>query len=173
MVNVKDIVSSVLFYAGVFLVGLLLIRVGSRFGVYSVHEDFRLMEPRLQRGSHVFVDKSRRDPSELSYGDIIMYRRPAWKRAAYKYEFGRVLGKPGDLVEMRNHRFYRAERREGQLGPLELVSEPYTDPRDMPKDFSAFLVPRNTVFVLHDNRRRREPLRNLIVPARAIRGRLR
>lgn len=170
--NIRDLISSILFYAGVFLISMLLIRVGSRYGFYSVHQDFRLMEPRLQRGSHVFLDRARRLPEELTYGNIIMYRRPAWKRAAYNNAFGRVLGKPGDVVEMRNHRLYRAERREGTLAPLEMVSEPYVDPRDLPQDFSAFLVPRNTVFVLHDNRRRREPLRNLIVPARAIRGRV-
>jgi len=173
MVNVRDIVSSVLFYTGAILLGFLLLRVGSRYGFYSVHEDFRLMEPRLQRGSHVVVDKFRRTPEDLTYGDIIMYRRPAWKRAAWSYEFARVVGKPGDVVELRRHRLYRAERREGALGPLEMIGEPYVDPRDMPKDFSAVLVPRNCVFVLHDNRRRREPLRDLIVPARAIRGRVR
>ncbi len=171
--NVRDAISSAIFYTAVVLITLLLLQVGSRYGCHTVHEDFRLMEPRLQRGSHVFVDKARRRPEELTYGDIIMYRRPAWKRAAYSYEFGRVLGKPGDVVEMRGHRLYRAERREDELGPLEMVSEPYVDPRDMPNDFSAFLVPRNSLFVLHDNRRRRQPLRNLIVPARAIRGRLR
>ena len=171
-VSVRDIVSSVIFYAGMILLSLLLLRVGTRYSMEKVHEDFRGMEPRLQRGSHIFLNKTLRQPDQLSYDDIIMYKRPAWKRASYAYELARVLGKPGDLVEMRDRRLYRAERRDGKLGPLQLVNEPYVDPRDIPTDFSAFAVPRNTIFVMQDDRDRRESLRNLLVPVRSIAGRM-
>jgi hypothetical protein len=83
-----------------------------------------------------------------------------------------VLGKPGDVVAMRSHKVHRAERREGELGPLQPVSEPYVEPRDLPDDFSEFVVPRSTLFVLYDKRRRRPPLRDLLIPVRAVRGRM-
>ena len=169
--NVRDIISSIIFYAGVVCITLLLIRVGSRYSFAKVHQEFRGMEPRLQRGDHVFLDKGIRRPEQLEYGDIIMYRRPLWKRGAFDYEFARVMGKPGDVVSMSNHKLYRAEGRAGELLTEEPVGEPYLNPRDRPEDFSPFVVPRNTVLVMHDNRRKREPLRNLLVPVRAIRGR--
>ena len=171
--SVRDIISSVIFYVGMVLIAFLLVQFGTRYSVQKVHQDFREMEPRVERGSHLVVDKGIRDPDELAYGDIITYRLPPWRRKAYSYEFARVLGKPGDVVEMKNHRLYRAERREGQLAPKEKISEPYVDPRDLPADFSAFVVPRNTVFVMYDKRRRRGSLRDLLIPVRTIHGRMR
>ena len=39
-------------------------------------------------------------------------------------------------------------------------------------DFSPFVVPRNTLFVMFDKRNHREELRNLLVPQRAIHGKV-
>jgi len=171
-VGIRDIISSIIFYAGMALVSLLLIRVGTSYGFEKVHLKFTEMEPRLERNRYVWLNKRDRAPEQLAYGDIIAYRRPMWKRAEYNYEFARVVGKPGDVVAMRECRLYRADRLEGKLSPMEMISEPYLNPRHRPDDFSAFVVPRNTVLVLFDNRRVREPLRNLLVPVRAIHGRV-
>jgi len=169
--NIRDLISSTVFYVGVVVVSLVLIRVGTRYGFDKVHEDFREMEPGLQRGTHLFVDRSIRQPEQLNYGDIIAYLRPPWKRAAYKYEFGRVVGKPGDVVEMQSSKLLRADRRDGELELPRAVSEPYVDLRDRPADFSPFVIPRNTILVFYDSRARREPLRNLLIPVRSIYGR--
>ena len=170
--SVRDIISSIVFYAAVIFLCILLIRVGTTYGFEKVHLKFTVMEPRLERGNYVLVNKRDRAAERLAIGDVIAYRRPVWKRAEYKHEFARVVGKPGDLVEMKDHKLYRAERMGGKLGLKEMVSEPYLNPRHRPRDFSAFVVPRNTVLVMYDNRRRREPLRGLLVPVRTIHGRV-
>jgi len=168
----RDLVSSAIFYAGVAGACAMLVHFGSTYGVYKVDEQFRGMEPKLPRGHYVRINRRICRPEQLHYGDIIMYRRPMWKRERYKHEFGRVVGKPGDVVELKGYRLWRAERQGEKLGPQEKISEPYLSPRDRPKAFSPFVVPRNCVLVLFDDRGRRERLRNLIVPARSIRGRV-
>jgi len=79
----RDILGSVVFY--VILIGVLLIivRLGSQYGWEKVPQSFTRMEPRLGRGDHVFVNKWACRPEQLEYEDIIMYRRPLWKRATW------------------------------------------------------------------------------------------
>lgn len=168
----RDLVSSAIFYAGVAGVCLALVHFGSTYGLVKVDEQFRAMEPKLARGHYVRINRRVDRPELLHYGDMIMYRKPMWKRARYDSEFARVVGKPGDVVELRDYRLWRSERHDEKLGPHEKISEPYVSPRYRPKGFSPFVVPRNCVFVLFDDRGRREPLRNLIIPARSIRGRV-
>jgi len=149
-----------------------MIHVGSKYGWEKVDEQFRSMEPRLTRGDHAWVNRHVCRPDQFLYGDIIMYQRAVWKRTSYNYEYARVIGKPGDVVKMQSHRIYRAERADGKLSPMELVTEHYTQDYQRPQDFAEFIVPRNTVFVMYDERGHRGPLRDLIVPARAIVGKV-
>lgn len=172
MGNWRDIISSIIFYAGIGIGCALLVHYGSSFGWHKVDEKFREMEPRLPRGHYVWVDKRQRRPSEFAYGDIVMYRRPVWKRTSYAHEFARVIGKPGDVVEMKGYRLYRAERRDGKLLPKEPVAERYVEAHHRTPGFSLFVVPRNTLFVMFDKRNHREPLRNLLVPRRSIYGKV-
>ena len=172
MGNWRDIVSSIIFYAGLAGGCALLVHYGSSYGWYKVDEKFRDMEPKLARGHYVWLDRRTRRPEQFHYGDLVMYRVPMWKRTSYEHEFARVVGRPGDVVELKGYRLYRAERREGKLGPREKIGEPYLNPGHRPRDFSPFVVPRNCVFVMYDDRSRRGRLRNLIIPARSIRGRV-
>jgi len=168
----RDMISSAIFYTGLIGLTLLLVRLGTKYSIEKVSQDFTRMEPRLERGGHLFVNRHARTPEALEYGDIICYRRPLWKRTSYQYEFARVLGKPGDVVELASKRLWRSERREGKLEPRQAVVEPYLNPRDRPADFPPFLVPRNTLFVMFDSRHHREPLRDLLVPVRSVVGRV-
>ncbi|MFW6108513.1 MAG: signal peptidase I [bacterium] len=168
----RDLVSSAIFYTGVGLGCFALVHFGSTYGLVKVDQEFRAMEPKLGRGHYVRINRRVDRPELLRYGDIIMYRKPMWKRARYDNEFARVVGKPGDVVELRDYRLWRSTRQDGKLGPHEKISEPYISGHHRPAGFSPFVVPRNCVFVLFDDRSRREPLRNLIVPARSIRGRV-
>jgi len=173
MVRVRDIVSSAVFYAGVVGLSALFIHVGSTYGWEKVDERFRLMEPKLTRGDYCWVNKRQCQPDQLTYGDIIMFTCPLRKRTGYTYEFARVLGKPGDVVAMRDHRLYRAERgAHNVLGAMEPVTEHYVQLHQRPEDFTEFVVPRNTVFVMFDDRTRRDALCDLLVPVRAIYGRV-
>jgi signal peptidase I len=172
MILARDVVSSIIFYTGMVLVSVLLIRLGTTYGWEKVDDQFRHMEPRLTRGAHAWINKRIRTPEELNYGDIIMYRRPLWKRGASTYEFARVVGKPGDEVKVEGRSLYRAERTQGELGPMKPITEHYIKNPRKPTEFSAFIVPRNSVFVLYDDRAREDPLRDFIVPVRAIRGKV-
>lgn len=168
----RDIISSVIFYTILVAVTVLLLHLGTRYGCGKVPQEFTRMQPRIERGANLFVNKHARDPADLEYGEIIMYRKPLWKRASYSYEFARMLGKPGDMVRLSGNKLFRAERREGKLEPEHEVDERYLDGRHRPADFSALVVPRNTVFVLFDDRSHREPLRDFLIPVRAIYGRV-
>jgi len=172
MTNWRDILSSLIFYAGIGLGCALLVHYGSSYSWKKVDEKFRAMEPRLSRGHYVWVDKRARRPVQYEYSDLVMYRRPIWKRTSYAYEFARVIGKPGDVVEMKTHKLYRAERRDDDLLPPEPITERYTQAHHRPPGFSPFVVPRNTLFVMFDKRNSREPLRNLLVPQRMIYGKV-
>ena len=174
MGNWRDIVSSIIFYGGVGVGCVLLVQFGSSNGWYKVDEKFRDMEPKLKRGEYVWLDKRARKPEQFHYGDVIMYRVPIWKqsRSPYEYEFARVVGRPGDVVEMKGYRLYRCERRDGKVGPREKIQEHYVEERYRPKDFSPFVVPRGTLFVLYDDRSNRPSLRDLLVPIRSMKGRV-
>jgi len=168
----RDILSSAIFYTGLIAFTLLLVTLGTRYGCGRVPQAFTRMQPRIERGANLWINKHACEPADLEYGDIIMFRRPQWKRVSYAYEFARVLGKPGDMVRLSHNRLYRAERRAGKLEAEHEVDERYLNPRDRPADFSALVVPRNTVFVLFDDRSHREPLRDFLIPVRAIQGRV-
>jgi signal peptidase I len=172
MVSIRDMVSSAIFYAGMIGLTAVLIHYGSKYGWEKVDEQFRSMEPRLTRGDHVWVNRHVRRPDQLQYLDIILRERPVRKRTSYNYEFARVIGKPGDVVKMEQHRIYRAERADDKLGRMEPITEHYVQLHQRPPDFAEFIVPRNTVFVMFDDRLSRDPLRDLIVPARAIVGKV-
>lgn len=174
MGNWRDIVSSIIFYGGVTVACALLVHYGSSYGWYKVDEKFRDMEPKLKRGQHVWLDKRSRKPAQFRYEDLIMFRVPVWKRTrvSYDYEFARVVGKPGDVVELKGWVLYRAERQDGKLGPHQKIQEHYINKGHRPKDFNAFVVPRGTLFVLYDDRGHRPTLRDVLVPVRSVQGRV-
>jgi signal peptidase I len=171
-VNVRDIISAVVFYGAALLILTILVRVGRTYGWAKVDEEFKLMEPALPRGHYKWIDKRAGTTESLHYNDLIMFETPPWKRVAWDYEFGRVIGLPGDLVEMRYGQVRRVERTDSGLAEPEKLVEPYVPPYQRPEDFGQFIVPRNAVFILFDQRRRRPPLRDLIVPERVIYGRV-
>jgi len=172
MMNVRDALSSAVFYCGSFLLFYLMVSLGSTYGWEGVHERFRSMEPTLKRNHHYWVDKRVRSAGQLGYEDIIMYERPLQKRSHYRYEFARVVGRPGDIIELQDGKLFRQERLQGALGERRLVSEHYAHALRFRAKFEAFMVPRDTVFVLYDDRNEFPPLRDLLVPNRAIHGKV-
>jgi len=168
----RDLVSSVIFYALVGAACLALVEFGSKYKLAKVDEQFREMEPKIAHGEYARVNRRICHPDQLHYTDIIMYRVPMWKRSSFRNAFARVVGLPGDVVEVKDHVLYRAERRDGKLGPRQRVSEPYLRPGTRSRNFSPFVVPRNCVFALYDERSGRGSLRDHIIPARSIRGRV-
>jgi signal peptidase I len=170
--SVRDAVSSAIFYAGVAIICSLLIRTGTTYSWQKVDDEFTLMDPRIKRGSHVWVNKRIRRPGELAYEDIIMFEPPLGRERRFPREFARVIGKPGDVVELQGDELYRAERQDGELAPKQRITEHYVKTHRRRISVPELMVPRNCVFVLFDDRGERMDPRHLIVPTRAIRGKV-
>jgi len=173
MVNVRDVISSIIFYGLIIVILTVIVRVGRTYGWAKVDEEFKEMEPGIGRGEYMWINKRACKVEDIRHNDMIVYRRPPWKRVNWTTEVARVIGLPGDLVRLRFTQIFRAERqKDGQLAEEAPVTEYYVAPYQRPQDFGQFMVPRNTVFVMFDQRRGRQELRNLIVPERSILGKV-
>ncbi|MFI3133389.1 signal peptidase I, partial [Staphylococcus warneri] len=62
------------------------------------------MSPTLVKGDRLIVNKIKVTFNLLDTGDIIMY-----KNAGHTH-FGRIIGKPGQSIEIRNNKIYRDDR---------------------------------------------------------------
>jgi signal peptidase I len=104
------------------------------------------MEPTLIPGDRVLVDKRIHGRSGPRRGDILVFRYP---RDPTRMYIKRVVGLPGDRVEIRSGRLY-ANGRE--------VIEPYVN--GVPSgDYGPETVPPDAYFVLGDNRNNSEDSR--------------
>ena len=104
--------------------------------------------------------------SDPQHGDIIVFKAPDSPDVDY---IKRIVGVPGDVLEMRNKVLYRNNQ---------IVDEPYTrfiDPRPHARrdNFSPITVPEGKYFMLGDNRDGSEDSRfwkNQFVERSAIHG---
>ena len=62
------------------------------------------MSPTLNKGDRVIINKIKVTFNMLKDGDIIMYRHNN------QLHFGRLVGKPGESIEVRNGKLYRDDR---------------------------------------------------------------
>ncbi|HWQ43244.1 MAG TPA: signal peptidase I [Desulfosporosinus sp.] len=100
------------------------------------------MLPTIQLDDRVIVDKFFfKHVDHISYGDIIVFHPPPSAHATEDF-IKRVVGLPGDTLEVRNHTTYV----NGQ--PL---YEPYVADKSK-NDFGPVVVPTDSVFVMGDNR---------------------
>ena len=107
------------------------------------------MKPTLLVGDHILVNKLPRATDQIERGDIIVFPFPPDPRKDF---IKRVIGLPGDLVEIRGKKFYVNNS---------LLEENYvihTDKNIIPAsvrprdNFGPLKVPKNSLFVLGDNR---------------------
>lgn len=101
------------------------------------------MSPTLNKGDRVNVNKIKITFNLLDDGDIIMYRQND------QMHFGRLVGKPGESIEIRNGELYRDDRQ---------VDKFYAKNRDINNfairdlhDSDGDIIPPNSYFVLNDN----------------------
>ncbi|WP_210129985.1 signal peptidase I [Staphylococcus sp. GDX8P54P] len=101
------------------------------------------MSPTLNKGDRVIVNKIKITFNLLDDGDIIMYRQNN------QLHFGRLVGKPGESIEIRNGELYRDDRQ---------VDKFYAKNRDINNfairdlhDSDGDIIPPNSYFVLNDN----------------------
>jgi signal peptidase I len=97
------------------------------------------MLPTLHNGDRLMIDKVSYRLREPRYGEIVVFRFPANPRQRF---IKRVIGLPGDTVEIRQNRVYL----NGQV-----LNEEYLN-GTMYGNFGPVVVPENSIFVLGDNR---------------------
>ncbi|MBM7552973.1 signal peptidase I [Thalassobacillus pellis] len=97
------------------------------------------MDPTLENGERVMFNKIIYYVDEPSYGDIVIINRPV--RSYVK----RVIGMPGDVVEIRDHKLYINGKQKDQ-SYLEKTAKQST------YDYGPIKVPEDHYFVMGDNR---------------------
>ncbi len=117
---------------------------------YQVEQDS--MYPTLQEGQHVLVDKLTPRFDSYSRGDIVIFRpvkrsdcssseaTPLPGSAPY---IKRVIGEPGDVIELRDGDVYVNGAR---------LAEPYEDSPLTGPPNTRWVVPQGRLFVMGDNR---------------------
>ncbi|MFC7440727.1 signal peptidase I [Laceyella putida] len=100
------------------------------------------MQPTLHDGDHLLINKFQFLLDKPKVGDVITFRDPSDPE---RYLVKRVIGLPGDTIEIRQGRLYRNGKQ---------VREPYIDSLIEDGDFGPVKVRKETVFVMGDNRHR-------------------
>jgi len=120
------------------------------------------MEPTLEDSDRLFVNRAVYLLHPPARGDIVILKNPRDRREG-KYLVKRIIGIPGDQVEIRNNRLY-------------VNGELYDDPSawaPVPAgDYGPLTVPVGHYFVLGDNRGNSLDSRYFgLVPERLVKGR--
>lgn len=106
--------------------------------VARVRVDKVSMEPTLQPGEFILVNKLAYRFAQIEHGDIIVFHYPLNPREDY---IKRVIGLPGDTVTVRDGKVYVNQQE---------LNEPYI--AAPPAYQGEWVVPEGNVFVLGDNR---------------------
>ncbi|MDR3540599.1 MAG: signal peptidase I [Desulfosporosinus sp.] len=100
------------------------------------------MLPTIQLDDRVIVDKLFfKEFGHLTHGDIVVFRPPPSAHATEDF-IKRIVGLPGDKLEIRNRVTYVNDQP---------VNEPYVTDQSK-NDFGPIVVPKDSVFVMGDNR---------------------
>lgn len=103
------------------------------------------MQPTLYEGDKVIVNKVAKQFDSYDHGDVIVVKTD-------NYYVKRVIGLPGDTIEMKNDQLYINSQ---------LQKEPYLEKNkkhakyimvNLTEDFGPMKIPKNKIFVMGDNR---------------------
>lgn len=128
-------------YAKVIILALLISFGIKTFVVTSTIVDGRSMNPTVNHGDRLMVNKLFFMKKNITRGDIIDFYVPSAK----KYYLKRVIGVEGDTVEIIKDRVYL----NGEMLEENYVSTNVTTPHN---ENTKWVVPQGHVFVLGDNR---------------------
>ena len=128
-------------YAKVIILALLISFGIKTFVITSTIVDGRSMNPTVNHGDRLMVNKLFFMKKNITRGDIIDFYVPSAK----KYYLKRVIGVEGDTVEIIKDRVYL----NGEMLEENYVSTNVTTPHN---ENTKWVVPQGHVFVLGDNR---------------------
>lgn len=103
------------------------------------------MQPTLEEGEWLFINKTLRYAGSLQRGDIVVLREPADAEEGPTYLVKRVVAVAGDEVHIRRGKLYVNGKE---------ADEPYTETSIQDGRFEPLTVADGYVFVMGDNRRR-------------------
>jgi signal peptidase I len=143
----KDKVRSIVEWVAVVVGALVVALVVKTFLFQAFYIPSASMEPTLEKGDRVLVNKLSYDLHDVHRGDIIVFELPSDKVGpdGIKDLIKRVIGLPGDEIESRDGQVYINGK---------LLKEPYL-PEGVTTDHPPITkqkVPKGHVFVMGDNR---------------------
>lgn len=100
------------------------------------------MQPTLHNGDRLLINKFSIYLHSPNQGDVVTFQDPSNQG---RYLVKRVIGIPGDRIEIKDGVLYRNDRK---------VDEPYINSRIEDGNYGPVVVKKGTVFVLGDNRHR-------------------
>jgi signal peptidase I len=115
-----------------------IILLAARFVLGSYAIAGESMQPGLQKGQHLLVYRPAYAFTSPERGDIVYFRTPEGR----PFQLKRIIGIPGDLIEVRDNYLYINNTR---------LEEPYLRERTA-YTLEPFRVPPGNYFILGDNR---------------------
>jgi len=101
------------------------------------------MQPTLWEGEKLFINKITLSFANPKRGEVIVLHDPSTGENRREYLVKRVIGIPGDTVEVREHKLY--------VNGI-IKEEPYIDTEIQDPDFAPITVESDRYFVMGDNR---------------------
>lgn len=123
------------------------------------------MEPTLTEHEWLFVNKIIYIVGKPKVGDVVILKEPGSGIGEKKFLVKRIVGLPGDHIEVHDQHLYRNGK---------LVDEPYTDSLIEDMSYGPEVINEGHYFVMGDNRHARASLDSRsfhAVPEKLIRGR--
>jgi signal peptidase I len=129
------IITAVIIFAVMSLLNIFVFNISTVIG--------QSMQPTLYEGEKLVINKISLLFGNPGRGDVIVLHDPSTGPDRKEYLVKRVIGIPGDTVEVRDHKLYVNG---------ESAEEAYIDTEIQDSDFSGLTVPEGTYFVMGDNR---------------------
>ncbi|WP_060860962.1 signal peptidase I [Paenibacillus riograndensis] len=101
------------------------------------------MQPTLFEGEKLIISKISLTFASPRRSDVVVLHDPSTGPDRKEYLVKRIIGIPGDRIEVRNHKLYVNGK---------LIAESYVDTEIQDPDFAELTVKQGTYFVMGDNR---------------------